>query len=85
MSHALSCKTRGFVTLRHNEVRKITASLLNEVCNDVKIEPMLAELDREQIREVTGNRRREARLDVSAISFWVTGQRVFFDLRVFDL
>ena len=85
VSHALSCKRGGFVTLRHNEVRNITANLLNEVCNDVKIEPMLAELDGEQIREVTGNRRKEARLGVSAVSFWVTGQRAFFDIRVFDL
>ena len=85
VNHALSCKRGGFVTLRHNEVRNITANLLNEVCNDVKIEPMLAELDGERIHETTGNRRREARLDVSAVSFWVTGQRAFFDIRVFDL
>ena len=83
--HALSCKRGGFVTLRHNEVRNITANLLHEVCTDVKIEPMLAEMEGELIRERTGNTRREARLDVSAVNFWITGQRAFFYIRVFDL
>ena len=83
--HALSCKRGGFVTLRHNEVRNITANLLSEVCTDVKIEPMLAEMEGELIHERTGNRSRESRLDVSAVNFWVTGQRAFFDIRVFDL
>ena len=45
--HALSCKRGGFVTLRHNELRNITADLLREVCVDVKIEPMLAEMEGE--------------------------------------
>ena len=85
VSHALPCKRGGFVTLRHNEVRDITANLLNEVCTDVKIEPILAEMKGELISERTGNRSREARLDVSAVNFWVTGQRAFFDIRVFDL
>ena len=31
ISHALSCKKGGFVTLRHNEIRDITAALLDEV------------------------------------------------------
>ena len=51
---------------------------------DVKIEPMLAEMDGEFIQERTGNRSREARLDVSAVNFW-DGQRAFFYIRVFDL
>ena len=35
--HALSsCKRSGFVTLRHNELRNITADLLREVCVDEK-------------------------------------------------
>ena len=36
VQHAISCKKGGFVTLRHNEVRDITTSLLNEVCKDVR-------------------------------------------------
>ena len=33
--HAFSCKKGGFVVNRHNELRDLTANLLDEVCNDV--------------------------------------------------
>ena len=39
--HALSCKIGGFVTLRHNEMRDLTADLLSTVCKDVCKEPCL--------------------------------------------
>ena len=29
---------KGFVTIRHNQVRNITTTQLNETCNDVQIE-----------------------------------------------
>ena len=85
ISHALSCKKGGFVTLRHNELRDITAKLLDEVCVDVKREPRLIALNGEQMRYKTANRSDEARLDISATGFWTPGQRAFFDVRVFDL
>ena len=84
VSHALSCKLGGFVTLRHNEVRDITAELLKDVCTDVRKEPLLIEPDLEDLPR-QANRTREARLDVSARNFWTTGQRAFFDIRVFNL
>ena len=31
----------GFVTLRHNKLRDITGEFLEEVCQDVAIEPIL--------------------------------------------
>jgi len=37
IDHALFCKKRGFISLRHNEVRNLTANLLNEVCKDVSV------------------------------------------------
>ena len=37
------------------------------------------------IEEGTANRSEGARLDVSAVGFWTPGQRVFLDVRVFDL
>ena len=85
LAHALSCKKGGFVTIRHNEIRNITASLLNEVCSDVRKEPPLIELTGEQMEERTANTTREARLDISALGFWTPGQKAFFDVRVFDL
>ncbi|XP_066914998.1 uncharacterized protein [Clytia hemisphaerica] len=83
VAHALSCKKGGFVTLRHNELRDITAEMLEEVCKDVKVEPILSEI--QEGEETRGNQSKEARLDVSTVSFWTRGQRAFFDIRVFDL
>ncbi len=34
------CHMGGFPTIRHNEIRDITASLLTEVCHNVATEPM---------------------------------------------
>ena len=79
VTHALSCKLGGFVTLRHNEIRDITAELLKEVCNDVRKEPLLIEPNLEDLNR-QANKNREARLDVSARNFWTNGQRAFFDI-----
>ena len=84
VTHALSCKLGGFVTLRHDEIRDITAELLKEVCNDVRKEPLLIEPNLEDLNR-QANKNREARLDVSARNFWTNGQRAFFDIRVFNL
>ena len=84
VQHALSCKKGGFITLRHNEVRYITASFLDEVCKDVRKEPLLTKLTGENIDEKTAKIGDEARLDISAIGFWNPVQRVFFNIRVFD-
>ena len=85
LSHALSCKKGGMVTLRHNELRDITATLLKEICHDVRTEPPLVGVNGEVLNERTANTRPEARLDISALGFWTPDQRVFFDIRVFNL
>ena len=41
VQHALSCKKGGFITLRHNHIRDVTAELLSQVTRDVKIDPVL--------------------------------------------
>ena len=84
ISHSLSCKKGGFVSQRHNELRDITADLLNEVCPDVCVEPQLQELSGETLSFRTSNVSAEARLDISARSVWSRNQRAFFDVRVFD-
>ena len=80
VAHALSCKKGGFITLRHNEVRDITAKLLEEVCVDVRKEPILLPIGNEDLPN-QANKSREARLDISALNFWTNGQRAFFDVR----
>ncbi len=38
VEHALSCAKGGFPSIRHNEIRDLTANLLSAVCNNVCIE-----------------------------------------------
>ena len=83
IEHALTCKKGGFITLRHNRLRNITASLLKEVCHDVRIEPTLQKLTGEQFEQRTTNTSDEARLAVATRGFWTAGQIAFFDIRVF--
>ena len=82
--HAMSCKKVGFVTLRHSKLRGITGALLEEVCHDVAIEPILQPVTDNNLVPSTVNSNDGARLDVSARSFWITGQKAFFDVKVFD-
>ena len=41
IEHALSCSRGGFPSIRHNEIRNITADLLSGVCHGVGTEPSL--------------------------------------------
>ena len=84
IQHALSCKKGGFITLRHNELRDNVAEMLQEVCTDVQIEPVLQQITGEEDMLNGANLSNEARSDISARGFWIRGQRAFFDIRVFD-
>ena len=84
VEHALSCNCGGFPIKRHNEIRDLTAELLDEVCIGVGIEPALQPLSNEHLRLKSSNREDGARLDVVAVDFWGTRQRAFFDVRVFN-
>ena len=48
------------------------------------IEPTLQGLTGESPHERTANITDEARIDISAREFWVSSQRTFFDIRVFN-
>ena len=84
LQHALSCMKGGFISIRHNRIRDITANLLKEVCKDVRLEPRLQPLTGEEFSQATTNTSDEARCDVSARGFWTTSQVAFFDIRVFN-
>ena len=76
---------RWFYTLRHNEGRDITATLLPEVCKDVEVEPSLIKLQGEEQRlNNTAKTQHGVRLDFRGRGFWIRGQRAFFDVRVFN-
>ena len=84
LNHAFSCKKGGFASSRHNDLRHITVNLLSEVCKDVCVEPQLSSLSGETLVPKSANISAEARLDISARGVWTTGQRAFFDVRVFN-
>ncbi len=64
----------------------MTATLMSEVCHNVKIEPGLQPVTGEQLEHRTANREDGARLDIVAQSFWGRDrQSAFFDVRVFNL
>ena len=76
--HAMICKTGGFVSLRHNELRDLTGNILREV------EHLLQPLTGEKLKYQTSIKEDNARLDLSALGFWRRGEKAFFDIRVFD-
>ena len=85
VQHALSCPKGGFPTLRHNEVRDLTAALMTEVCHDVCVEPHLQLLTGEALVGASAISADGARLDVAANGFWGgRHERAFFDIRVFN-
>ena len=74
----------GFPSMRHNELRDITAELLTEVCHSVGVEPILQPLTGERFSYRSANVEDGARLDVVAEGFWDHRQKTFFDVKVFN-
>ena len=70
VEHALSCPKGGFPSIRHNEIRDLTADLLTEVCSDVHIEPDLQPVEGELLTGLSANVQDGARLDIAANGFW---------------
>ena len=48
------------------------------------IEPTLQQLTGESLNERTANITDEEHVDIGARGFWISGQQVFFDIRVFN-
>ena len=73
VEHALSCPKGGFPTIRHNEIRDLTANLMTEVCHDVCVEPILQPVTGEVFSNATAIADDGARLDIAANGFWGGG------------
>lgn len=85
VDHALMCPKGGFPTLRHNEVRDITADLVSQVCSNVCIEPTLQNVPNPASFPSSSNTTEGARLDVAADGFWGGNrERMYLDVRVFN-
>ena len=57
--------------------------MIDEVKNDVSIEPRLETISGEQLNK-GANTTEGARADLSEMGFWTRGQRAFFGVRVFN-
>ena len=69
----------------HNELRKITADRLSELCHNVGIEPALQPVTGEHLSQRPANREDGARLDVAAEGLGGNSrQRAFVDVRVLN-
>ena len=85
VEHALSCPRGAFPIIRHNEIRDLTASVLTEVCHDVRVEPDLQPITDETITAATANTSDGAQLDIAINGFWGGHfERTFVDVRVFN-
>ena len=80
VNHSLTCTKGGYVIMRHNRVRDLEASILKDVCKDVKTEPELMPVGGSNITSL--NTSEKARLDVSAVGIWSPMERTFLDVRV---
>ena len=83
IDHALSCSKGGYTDMRHNQIRDLVASLMEEICKDVRKEPKLIPLTGETFRLRSTNTKPDARLDISARGVWNTMEKSFYDVRVF--
>ena len=83
VEHALSCPKGGLPSIRHNEIRDLTATLLTEVCSQVATEPELQPASQEDFSLSTANVQDGARLDIVMNGFWGGGQSVRLSMSVF--
>ena len=67
----MSCPKGGLPSLRHNEIRDLTATLLTEVCSQVCVEAELQPVQHsDEFPLATSNTQDSVRLDVAVNGFW---------------
>ena len=62
IEHSLNCPYGGYPSIRHNELRDITATLLTEVCHSVGTKPGLQPLPGELLKHKIANDADDARV-----------------------
>ena len=43
--HSMSCKKVGLISIRHNDIRDLIATILREVCNDIEVESKVSTIN----------------------------------------
>ena len=71
-----------FVTIRHKQIRKVTASLLNKIFNDRQIEPQLQSLSVKYCDTKTANKCDDAQLDVFEVLILLEVFKALFQVKV---
>ena len=85
IEHCLTCPKGGYVHMRHNQIRDLTANLLEEAgCKDVTTEPRLLPITGEEFDHKTTITANDARLDVAALGVWNPMEKCFLDIRIFN-
>ena len=68
----------GYIIQRYNEIRDLKAEILQAVCTDAEMEPVLQDVTGEVLPR-SANKAPDARLDIRARGFWDSEQSAFFD------
>ena len=66
--------------MRHDRIRDLEASMLKDVCQDVRVEPALLSVG--NAPPDSTNMAKQPRLDVSAVGIWSPMERTFLDVRI---
>ena len=78
VQHSLSCKKGGFVILRQNSLRDLTANILKEVCKDVSVEPPILSLTGERFVNKTTRTGDEAKPAIVQEDFGLVAKGHFY-------
>ena len=64
---------RGFVPIRHHDLKDLTENVLSQVCKDIEIEPKLTPSMVDELGSRTANTMNETRFDIKEHGFWERG------------
>ena len=68
MDHAMICRRGEFLIQHYTELRDLEVEMLNIICHDIQIEPVLQDL-RGEVLPKGANKAPDARLDIHARGF----------------
>lgn len=81
VDHVMVCRQGGFIIQRHNELRDLEADMVNPVCHNVQVEPVLQGITGEVLTRGM-NQAPDAWLDIHARGFWDRQGSAFSNVRV---